>query len=28
VHGFALTEEHAGGVVQSQQQPIATAALS
>ena len=28
VHGFALTEEHAGGVVQSQQQPIATATLS
>jgi anti-sigma-K factor RskA len=28
VHGFALTEEHAGGVVQSRQQPIATASLS
>jgi anti-sigma-K factor RskA len=28
VHGFALTEEHAGGVVKSQQQPIASAALS
>jgi anti-sigma-K factor RskA len=28
VHGFALTEEHAGGVVQPTQTPIATAALS
>jgi len=28
VHGFALTEEHAGGVVQSRQQPIAAAELS
>jgi anti-sigma-K factor RskA len=28
VHGFAVTVEHAGGVVQSHQQPVASASLS
>jgi len=28
VHGFAMTVEHAGGVVRSRQQPIASASLS